>query len=92
MRASVDKGGGSQNRPIFCGRPLCTTPKGPYKNLVFLHNPLVPEFAISANFSFPVLGTLGTNGLCMAMGKLTRFSQKSDEIPSRRVKIQRESR
>ena len=26
MRTDADKGGGGQNRPIFCGRPLCTTP------------------------------------------------------------------
>ena len=27
MRTDADKGVGGQNRPIFCGRPLCTTPK-----------------------------------------------------------------
>ena len=25
--AGADKGVGGQNRPIFCGRPLCMTPK-----------------------------------------------------------------
>ena len=27
MQKDADKGGGGQNRPIFCGRPLCTTPR-----------------------------------------------------------------
>ena len=28
MRTDADKGVGGQNRPIFCGRSLCTTPNG----------------------------------------------------------------